>query len=218
MEKIKKSYKEHFTDRNFVISVVLSVFLLLLSFVIEFFAGTYATEVASNPVKDIILSNIPVYNVDLIFIYGPLFLWLFVASILLYQPKKIPFAVKSIALFVIIRSVFITLTHIGPFPDQIIIAGKYISKFSFGGDLFFSAHTGLPYLMALIFWENKKLRFIFITTAIFFGVTVLMGHLHYSIDVLSAFFITYTIFHISKYFFKKDYKRFCADESETVRV
>jgi hypothetical protein len=31
-----------------------------------------------------------------------------------------------------------------------------------------------------------------------------LAHLHYSIDVLSAFFITYTISHIACVFFKKD--------------
>jgi hypothetical protein len=204
MERIKKSYKDHFTDKSFVWSVVLSLFLLVISLIIEFYAGTYATEVASSPVKDLILSNIPVFDVDAIFIYGPLVLWLFVAGLLLYEPKKIPFVLKSIALFVVIRSVFITLTHIGPYPDQIVIAGKYISKFSFGGDLFFSAHTGLPFLMALVFWQNKFLRTIFIATAVFFGITVLLGHLHYSIDVLSAFFITYSIFRLAEIFFKKD--------------
>jgi hypothetical protein len=35
-----------------------------------------------------------------------------------------------------------------------------------------------------------------------------MAHIHYSIDVFSAFFITYTIFHLSEKIFIKDRKMF----------
>ena len=83
-----------------------------------------------------------------------------------------------------------------------------MEKFAFGGDLFFSGHTGLPFLMALIFWDNKYLRWIFILTSVMFATVVLLAHLHYSIDVLSAFFITYTIFHIALFLFKKDRRLF----------
>lgn len=199
----------HFTNRSFSKSIAFGVIFLLTSFVINFYAGMWATENASNYVKDIILSNIPVFDVDFIFLYGPLFLWVFVAFLAGHKPQKIPFILKSIALFIIIRSVFITLTHIGPFPDQIQISTtSWLTKFTFGGDLFFSAHTGLPFLMALAFWKNKILRIIFTTTAIFFGMIVLLGHLHYTIDVVSAFFITYTIFHMAQKLFKNDWQVF----------
>ena len=207
IKNLNLRYKKHFGDKSYIISVFVGLFLLVLSFVVNFYAGTYATENVSNSVKDIILSNIPVFDVDVIFVYGPFVLWLFVMALFLYDPKKIPFIFKSVALFIIIRSVFITLTHIGPFPDQVPLdlnPANWFNKFSFGGDLFFSAHTGLPYLMSLVFWDNKLLRSIFILTAIFFGIIVLLGHLHYSIDVISAFFITYAIYHIAEIFFKKD--------------
>ena len=210
MKLFANKYKIYFSDRKFLLSLLFSFVFLLLSLVVNFYAGTYATERASNPVTDIILNNIPVYDVDMIFIYGPLVLWIFVSLLCLYEPKRIPFILKIIALFEIIRSVFITLTHIGPFPDHITIdkTSRMIKDFTFGGDLFFSAHTGLPFLMSLSFWNNKFLRIIFFITSVFFGAIVLMGHLHYSIDVLAAFFITYTIFHIGEIFFKKDKKIF----------
>ncbi|MEI6843566.1 MAG: phosphatase PAP2-related protein [bacterium] len=180
---------------------------MIASFFVNFYAGTYATEKASGYVQDIVLSNIPVFDVDMIFIYGPLVLWVVVAGLCSYKPNRIPFILKSIALFIIIRSIFITLTHIGPFPDQIALGmspTSWINKFTFGGDLFFSAHTGLPFLMSLIFWDNKFFRTLFFLTAVFFGIIVLLGHMHYSIDVLSAFFITYSIYHIALKFFKED--------------
>ena len=123
------------------------------------------------------------------------------------EPRKIPFVAKSVSLFIVIRSIFITLTHLGPFPERIITdPAKLLSYFNSGGDYFFSGHTGLPFLIALIFWENRKIRYISLLTSALFAISVLLGHLHYSIDVFSAFFISYGIFHISINLFSKDYQ------------
>ncbi|HEY4477149.1 MAG TPA: phosphatase PAP2-related protein [Candidatus Paceibacterota bacterium] len=179
-----------------------------MSLIFNFYAGSYATDSASNPVTDIVLNNIRTYDVDGIFIYGTMLFLGFLVLLSLLEPQRIPFIIKSIALFIAIRAVFVSLTHIGPFPTQLAINSSFLDKFSFGGDLFFSGHTGLPFLMALVFWEKLYLRILFIASSVFIGVVVLMAHLHYSIDVLAAFFITYTIFHIAERLFKKDRKLF----------
>ncbi len=212
MDRIKQAYATYFRNKDFRTSLLLSIFILVASLIVNFYAVLYATENASNSVTDVILSNIRVYDVDGIFIYGPLFLWIFTAFILLVQPRRLPFTLKSIGLFVLIRSLFITLTHIGPFPTQAAVpfTGVLGSIFSSGADLFFSAHTGLPFLLALIFWDNIRLRIFFIISALIFGTVVLLGHVHYTIDVLSAFFITYTIYHISGKIFYKDKEIFTA--------
>jgi len=205
MQNWKLKWKSLFQDKRVITSFVVAFLFLAISLYVNFIAGNYATEKASAPVTDIILSNTRAYDVDNIFNYGPVVLFAFVAGLLLYNPKKIPFTVKSISLFTVIRSVFISLTHLGPFLAQTAVAnGNFISKFTFGGDLFFSGHTGLAFLMALLFWKNKFLRYVFMSYTIFIGIIVLLGHYHYSIDVLAAFFITYTIFHLCLFFFKKD--------------
>lgn len=200
--------KTYLSQQEFVFSVLSAFFLLVGSFVVNWYAGTYATEKASNSVTDLVLSNIRVFDLDGIYIYGPIVLWVFVAFLCLKDLHKLPFTLKSIALFVLIRSAFISLTHLGPFPSQVPVDSNLINWFAFGGDLFFSGHTGLAFLMALVFWETISLRVLFILTSVLFGVVVLLAHLHYSIDVLSAFFITYTIFHIAQRIFKKDYALF----------
>ncbi|MBX4211089.1 sphingomyelin synthase family protein [Candidatus Parcubacteria bacterium] len=215
MKPLVHRYKLHLFDKHFVMSLVISFLLLLGSLVVNFYAGTYATHAASNHVSDVILSNIPVIDFDWTFTYGPAILWAFVSILCLWHPKRAPFVLKSIALFILIRSVFITLTHIGPFPDQIAIdyTSHFIKKFTFQGDLFFSAHTGLPFLMALIFQRHKIVSILFIITSVFFGIIVLLAHLHYTIDVLSAFFITFTIYKMAQFFFKKDWLLFVSDHS-----
>jgi uncharacterized membrane protein len=128
--------KIHLKDKSFLTSLLAAFLLLIISLVINFYAGAYATEKASNSVTDIVLSNIRVYDVDAMFIYGPVVFWIFIAILLLFEPKRIPFALKSIALFTIIRAIFISLTHIGPFPTQLIIdASKIMDKFALKGCL-----------------------------------------------------------------------------------
>lgn len=205
MKEWTDSYKIYFGQKSFIIASLTSFGLLLVSLVVNFYAGMYATESASNRVTDLILSNTRVYDVDWIFIYGSWVLVLVIGLICFRYPWKIPFILKSIALFVLTRSVFITLTHIGPFLTvPFSTPTGFLSYFVFGGDLFFSGHTGLPFLMALFFWDSTFLRRLFLITSIIFGIVVLLAHLHYSIDVLSAFFITYTIYHISLKLFPKE--------------
>lgn len=203
--RIKKSYHAHFTNRQFVVSVVASFAILVASLFVSFYASVYATAVASNPVTDIVLSNIRVFDVDWFFIYGILVFWIVAAILLLNEPRRLPFALKSIATFTLVRSVFITLTHIAVFPTHDVIPTTgFMSYFISSDDLFFSGHTGLPFLLALVFWDEKILRNFFIVSSAFFAVVVLLGHYHYTIDVAAAFFITYTIYKIAEKLFPAD--------------
>lgn len=193
---------------NFILSSGLGLVLLTASLFVNYYAGIYANSKQSNYVSDVILDNLPVYNMNIVFFEGFLLFWILITLILIYKPKNIPFTLKSISLFILIRSVFITLTHLRDYPNEMFIQADSMFKdvFTFGGDLFFSAHTGMPFLMALVFWKYKKLRWLFLFASVFFAATVLLGHLHYSIDVFGAYFITYSIAKLSEYLFEKDYK------------
>jgi len=211
MKHIIDKHKAHWSDKTFSGSAIIAFLLLGASLCINYYANIYTTNHAGNYVADIILDNIPVVNVDAVFFEGFAALWLFIILLLVREPKQIPFVIKSIAIFILIRSVFITLTHLG-MPPLHSYFHSYLdddSSFTFftsGNDMFFSSHTGLPFLMALIYWENKRLRYFFIGASLIFGASVLLGHLHYSIDVFAAYFITYSIFHICVRLLPKDYK------------
>jgi hypothetical protein len=219
---VMQYFKTYFSDRNYLFSLFGAFVLLGISLVTQFFINGYVTRSISGPVADIILSNTRVYDVGGIFVWGAVILTFLGFFIAIKNLNFVPFALKSIAIFTLIRSVFISLTHISPFPTHAIISSTFFNKEAFSGiftgnDLFFSGHTGIPFLLTLMFWNvNKKLRYFFLGFSFLFAVVVLLGHLHYSIDVLSAFFITYSIFDLCKYMFKKDWQLLQKKNHETL--
>lgn len=214
MRRIFARHKDIWSENGFIVSVLLGLLFLATSLVINYFAGQYADKSASNSVADLILDHLPVVNVSFLFIEGFGLFLLFVLSLLVLEPKRLPFLLKSLAVLVAVRSFFIVLTHTAP--DTAVLAsewGRIGDKFTFSGDLFFSAHTAIPFLFALLFWHHRILRWVFVGFSIFFAMVVLVGHLHYSIDVFAAFFITFTIYSIAKKLFPVDFTRF--DEPTT---
>jgi hypothetical protein len=205
MEQILQRYKVVLKDKNLIVSVLYGFLFLSISLVINYYASVYATMKASNTVTDLILNNIPIINFDTIYTQGFLLLVLFISFVLLHEPKRFPFALKTIALFILIRAIFITLTHLAPPPTDLsgIEVDSLSNKINFSADLFFSGHTGLPFLLALIFWDIPWLKWTFLSLSIIFAFTVLLGHHHYSIDVFAAYFITHGIYKIAERFFER---------------
>ena len=215
--KNMQAYKTYFADKNFVMSFVGGFVLLTASLYIQFLTSGYVTRVVSGPVTDIVLSNTRVYDVGTIFVWGAVILAALGVALCIRHIHYTPFMAKSIAIFTITRAIFVSLTHISPFPTHALIdstgfSDKIFSGIFTGNDLFFSGHTGVPFLLALMFWDHKILRYVFLCFSVLFAIVVLLGHLHYSIDVLSAYFITYAIFHICRELFKKDWALFLKKE------
>lgn len=208
-------WRHALSRRESALMILASIAFFAGAIFISFEAIAYATSSVSNPVTDIILSNIPVFDVDGLFVYGTILLIVFAVLLVLTRPKRLPFALCALALLWIIRSCFVSLTHIAPFPEETTSDfGTLITRMFFsGGDLFFSGHTATPFMLALVFWRENILRYIFLAWSVFFGVVVLLGHLHYSIDVFAAFFITYSTYHLAIYFFPSPYKLFLEADS-----
>jgi hypothetical protein len=204
---IFQKHKIFWPQKSFYRNAIFGVLLLAASLFINNFANSYTKTHASNSVSDILLDNLPVVDVHLIYSEGAVLFVLILIIILLYEPKFIPFVFKSIALFIIVRSFFLILTHLAPPINEIYIdPTDFIQRFSSGEDLFFSAHAGLPFLLTNIFWQRKYLKYFFLACTIIGGAAVILGHIHYSIDVFSALFISFGIFYIAKTIFPKDFR------------
>ena len=91
------------------------------------------------------------------------------------------------------------------YPGDGFFDGIY-TYFNLQTGFFFSGHTALPFLMALVFWRRPPERVAFLVMSVTFAVAVLLAHIHYSIDVLAAPFMAYGIFEMARYFFPRDYE------------
>lgn len=193
-------------------SLLEALIIFMVSIFITHYASRYAEVRASSHVDDIILSNTRVYDFEFFFIYVAIMLGLFVVTLCFRFRKTAPFLIKTVSLFIVIRSIFVSLTHIGPFPLKLEIQSNLMNFITSGNDLFFSGHTGMPFLIALIFWDHLYIRILFLSASVVLGATALLAHLHYSIDVFAAFFITYSIYHIAIKLFKKDFDFFTIED------
>ncbi len=207
-------YHDLISDLPYFKKLGVGLVLFIVSLVLDGAANIYVALQTGPAVHDLILDHIPTINVEDIYLEGFFILLACIIILALHRPKQIPFMLKTIALFISIRSFFIILTHLSiPLASPAALqgyapTGSLVDKLSSGNDLFFSFHTGLPFLLSLMFWERKWLRITFLATSILFGAAVLLGHVHYSIDVFGAYFITYSIFHMGIDLFKGDYALF----------
>ncbi|GGI82337.1 phosphatase PAP2-related protein [Legionella impletisoli] len=198
---VKKNINRSLTRRNLE-----GMVLLVMSFIIMNKAGAYTATVAGNSVPDLLLDYLPLFNVTTIHIYIAILFWVLFAIYLIIHPYYLSFFTKAAAIFILVRSGFICLTHLGV-PTNHLTIPKDIARFViYDCDLFFSGHVGGPFLIALTFWQNVTLRHLGLIAASFFAIIVLLGHIHYSIDVFAAPFITYGVFKFSQWLFPEDYR------------
>ena len=214
MDETLRLYRAIVGNRAYVRSVCEGAAFLAASSIAIYAAVAYATIHASNPVTDFVLSRVGPYNVRFLFVYGTFTAFVITAVLFAWRPNRLPFALKTMALFLLVRAVFVALTHMGPSPIDPQQPAPFLNSIFFGSDLFFSGHTGMPFLAALAFWHIWQWRAFYLALTAFFGVVVLLGHYHYSIDVLAALFITHGIFRMSCWLFGRDYQLFRSSESQ----
>ncbi|MGA2130082.1 MAG: phosphatase PAP2-related protein [Candidatus Pacearchaeota archaeon] len=195
-----KEWKKDISDNKG--KILLSILFLIIAYLLTVLSGNYVDQTKAVSVPDLILDHIPVINLSPIFLYG---IWIVIIVFLLYpilyKPKKIYYAVGMLSLFLCIRAGFLVLTHLKAPVGAISIPATGILAFlSYSNDLFFSGHTGLPFLGFLIF-DNKKIKYFMLFSSIILAITSLLMHVHYSIDIASAYFITYGIYKIGNKIF-----------------
>ena len=177
----------------FISRTLLHIVFCAVSIFIALVSKEYADGFDGPIIPDLILDHIPYVDTSFFFYQGAAMLIAVALFVLIRVPRYIPFTLASVALFYLVRSGFMVTTHL---PAASAVSGQ---------DLFFSGHTGLPFLLALIFWRFDAVRYVFIAASCIAGISVLLSHVHYTIDVLAAFFITYTIFVLAKKIFKTEY-------------
>lgn len=212
LSKLVNQYKKIFLIKENFFSFLLSLIFFGVALFVQGLADSYLLSIRGTAVNDLILDHLPLLDIDSLMIQSALLLTAISIFLAVTKPKLINFTLKSLALFIIIRAFLVSVTHLGASPQQLLFDSNdfgfkiYNALYNTTNDFFFSAHTGAPFLGALILWHEKPWRYFFIFASIISGASVLLAHMHYSIDVFAAPFIAHSIFMISKDIFKKDYE------------
>ena len=182
--------------------IFFSILFFVIAYVSIIISGDYVDKIKAVSVPDLILSHLPVVNLTFIFLYGlPIVLTVFILYSFIYQPRKFYYSIAMLSFFLCVRSIFLVLTHLGAPAGAISVPATGIFTLTtFSNDLFFSGHAGIPFLGFLIY-DNKKIKYFMLASSIILAITVLLMHVHYSIDVAASYFITYGVYKIGNKIF-----------------
>lgn len=117
------------------------------------------------------------------------------------KPEKLLLAIQLYTLMVFVRIIAMWLLPLNPPEKMILLVDPFVEFFGTGKtltkDLFFSGHTATLFILFLSA-DNKYLKLFFLIGTIGVAVSVLLQHVHYSIDVFAAVIFTYACYSILK--------------------
>jgi len=142
MEGTIQLYRRLFGNRAFVRSICEGTVFFAASTIAIFAAVSYATVHASNYVTDFVLSRVGPYNLRFLFVYGTFTAFVITMGLLAWRPNRVPFALKAIALFLLVRAVFVALTHMAPSPIDPQKTVPFFNSIFYGSDLSFLGTPG----------------------------------------------------------------------------
>jgi hypothetical protein len=201
--KVKKNlsrfedWKLEILDHKY--KILLAILFMALALAALVMSSNYVDELNSISVQDLILDLLPTVDLSPIFVWGLLIVVVvYLAYPLIFKPKKFHYALGMLSLFLLIRSAFVILTHLKAPAGAVHVTGPgFMQVLSYSNDLFFSGHTGIPFLGFLVF-DEPKIKYFMLVASIILAIIVLLMHVHYSIDVASAYFITFGIYTLGK--------------------
>ncbi len=210
--KVWHHWKVLLRNHDYFVALVFSIILLVFAFSVNFLASSFNDTQVYLSVGDLLLDHLPTYDLHYLFIWGfyVILLCVFFYTVFL-KPEIAPFAMKAYAILILVRCGSILLTNVGPpigfFYAGSPVVGTSLSDLFFRNDLFFSGHTAYPFLAFLLF-RNSPIRWFFLVCSLVMAATVLAMHVHYSIDVFAAFFITHGTYVLSDKVFVKSNRRY----------
>ena len=198
-----KSFFKIKRNRNEFILTVILLAVLMISFsqFLQFIEKRNGV-VLPDPLLNI-FSPIDLTWLTFSLIYLSLILFLFSVA---KEPDKLLIAMQAYGLMVIFRTIAMYLVPLAPPEKLVLLNDPFVQLFGKGEiltkDLFFSGHTATLFLLFLL-TEKKSLKFIFLISTFIVGVSVLLQHVHYSIDVFIAPFVAYSSYRIIKIYREK---------------
>ncbi len=206
IDEIPKAWKPALQNKDYRARLLTGLVLVVitLSFYPLFFDAIEQRD--GIVLNDFFLQKIPSKNVSI-----PVFSIIWgMGALCIYRISRSPYIALmgawSFLFLIVSRLISISLFHLDAPPNLIPLVdpiantfygGKFITK-----DLFYSGHTATQFLMFLCLQHkvDKVLAF-FSTIAI--GVLVLVQHIHYTIDVVTAPLFAWCCFAGAKWLLKK---------------
>jgi hypothetical protein len=190
-------FREIFRNNKFKIEFFITITLLVLILV------TLSNFLNFIERRNGVILNDPVLNlfdpVDLTWLTFGLIYVSLIAAIIFFskKPQLLLLAFQSYILMIILRMIAMHLVSLNP-PEKMIPLNDPLVEFFGTGqlltkDLFFSGHTATLFLLFLLA-DLKSLKIFFLISTITLAISVLLQHVHYSIDVLAAPFFAYGSF------------------------
>lgn len=152
--------------------------------------------------KGVVLPD-PILNlfepIDLTWIiFALIYISLITAIIFLAKkPVQLVFTIQVYTLMVAVRIIAMYLLPLEPPAKMIVLNDPFVEYFGTGRiltkDLFFSGHTATLFILFLVF-DKKVPRYLFLFLTILIAISVLLQHVHYTIDVFAALFFTYSCY------------------------
>ena len=178
-----------------LIAVSLACIAVGLGF--DYACGMYVHTMRGVKVPDLILDLFPPIDLSFLFIYGYVSL---IAGMFLYpiifRMRMIHVVAFQFSLLLVIRSLFMIFTHLETPAGAVSVSYPWFFRsLYFENDMFFSGHTAMTFLGFYVF-RRSWIRYVFLVGSIVMAIVVLAMHVHYSIDVLAAFFMTYGSYRI----------------------
>lgn len=200
LNKVQRAWQIAISHKRFTIECIVSGALLALvlhgysRFVL--WVEQRPGAVLLDPLLDLFDPRLVTW-VTFLLIYGALVLAIIT---LLPNPRQLIHTIQSYILLVLFRIVLMWSAALDPPLTTIELADPVVEIFGTGvvltKDLFFSGHVSLTFLLCLVC--DTKLRPIFILIALGVAICVLIQHVHYTVDVLVAPFISYASYRIVK--------------------
>jgi hypothetical protein len=204
---IKGIWKEAWSSpvkRSRLIAVIILVPIFALS--LPFFFK-YVEKRNGVVLNDLLLAQIPPHNLSvLIFtiIWGMI---LFILYRSLYNPSILITYCFTLAVVTVVRVTCIYLVPLNPpvglIPLSDPLSGIFYGEANITRDLFFSGHTATLVTIFLCL-KTKTDRKIGLAAVIILAISLLVQHIHYTIDILAAPVITYWCYCLTRFFLYKE--------------
>ncbi|PIR15673.1 MAG: hypothetical protein COV48_13055 [Elusimicrobia bacterium CG11_big_fil_rev_8_21_14_0_20_64_6] len=181
-----------------------ALLMFCLSYALYTKLGWVADQRALPAGNDWLLRRLPLVNTLPILSWGWFALHLYaVGAAVAYSPRRIPFLIFLLTVYMVVRTAFVFLSPIGAPAGMVdmrlhdAIFSRILGTWTFMNEFVFSGHTAIPFLFFL-FFKTPGLKRLMLAGSLVMAAAVLLSRNHYSVDVIAAFFMAYSVYALSK--------------------